>query len=50
MGEMVLPLTLVHDHHPGLGNNLYIEGTFSGESWALVTEMANVQATLNKKG
>jgi hypothetical protein len=30
MGEMVLPLTLVHDHHLGLGNNLDIEGTFSG--------------------
>jgi hypothetical protein len=41
MGEMVLPLTLVHDHHPGLGNNL---------DMALVTKTANVQATLNKKG
>jgi hypothetical protein len=50
MGEMVLPLTLVHDHHLGLGNNLDIEGALSGESWALVTQTANVQATLNKKG
>ncbi len=44
----MLPITLVHDHHPGLGNNLDIEGAL-GESWALVTETANVQATLNKK-
>jgi hypothetical protein len=36
MGEMVLPLTLVHDHHPGLANNLDIEGTLRREKVMVV--------------